>query len=116
MDAKPILTRAEAHIVECIADECLSAKETAESLHVIYQCVKGHLQNIYDKLGTRRNLQALTKWYYAEGGKDEVLRRIGAMILLLIFSVEVLNSNPEGRVLRVPRRGRREKTEYVTNI
>lgn len=113
---KHLLTKSEAATIECIANKNYSVQETATDQYVTYQCIANRIQCIYDKLGTRRNLQALTKWYYAEGGKDEVLRRIGAMILLLIFSVEVLNSNPEGRVFRAPRRGRREKTEHVTNI
>lgn len=100
------LTRSEIQIIKCIAEDSYTVRETAESLCVIYQCVANHLQDIYDKLGIKRNLQALTKWYYTEGG-----RRTAAAILLLIFSVEVLNVGFEGRAFRGQRRGRRNEIE-----
>lgn len=62
------LTRSEIQIIKCIAEDSCTVRETAEALCVIYQCVANHLQDIYDKLGIKRNLQALTKWYYADGG------------------------------------------------
>lgn len=102
------LTRSEIQIIKCIAVDSYTVKETAESLCVIYQCVANHLQDIYDKLGIKRNLQALTKWYYTEGGC-----RAAAAILLLIFSIEVLNVGFEGRAVRSQRRGRRNEIELL---
>lgn len=100
------LTKSEWRIVRCVADDCLTVRETSDKLCVVYQCVANHLQTIYDKLGIKRNLQALTKWYYTEGG-----RRVGTAVLLLIFSVEIANANFEGRIFRTPRRGRRNEVE-----
>lgn len=91
------LTPTETCIVRCICDENLTAVETAKRNRVTTQCIKGHVQIIYDKLGIKRNLQALTKWYFTVG---EGARRIGAAVLLLIFSFEVISMNMEGRLLR----------------
>lgn len=43
-----------------------SAREIAERMNVIYQCVANHLQSIYDKTGTKRTLQALVTWYFTQ--------------------------------------------------
>ncbi len=102
------LTKSEWRIVRCVAVDCLTVRETSEKLCVIYQCVANHLQTIYDKLGIKRNLQALTKWYYTESG-----RVVAAAVLLLIFSVEITNANFEGRIFRAPRRGRRNEIENI---
>lgn len=65
------LTRSEINVVECIAVDSLTAKETVDKLCVVNQSIKSHIQHIYDKLGIRRNLQALTKWYYT-GGREQI--------------------------------------------
>lgn len=106
---KPALTKSETRIIQCIAVDNLSVRETSDRLCVIYQCIANHLQSIYDKLGTKRNLQALTKWYYTVGNGSvfnlsETTRKIGAAILLCLFSVELFNVNLECRLLRQPRR------------
>ena len=101
------LTPTEACIVRCIADENLTAVETAARLCVINQCIKGHLQIIYDKLGIKRNLQALTKWYFTVG---EGARRVGATLLLFLFSFEVANMDMDGRMVR-SRARRRSKDD-----
>lgn len=100
------LTRTEESIVKYIAVDNLTAKETAEKLCVVYQCVKGHLQTIYDKLGIKRNLQALTKWYYTMGSKQII-----SALLLCIFSVEIANLDMDGRLLRT--RGRRRGKDEI---
>lgn len=99
------LTPAEERVVHCIAVDSLSVRETADRLCVIYQCIANHLQTIYDKLGIKRNLQALTKWYYTTG-KGSTL----AAILLVVFSVEVSNMDMDGRIFRCRSR-RRYKDE-----
>ena len=59
-----------------------SAREIAERMNVIYQCVANHLQSIYDKTGTKRTLQALVTWYFTQNfgitlNVSEMTRRIG---------------------------------------
>lgn len=104
---KPILTKTEARVVECIAVDTLSVKESADKMCVIYQCVANHLQVIYDKLGIKRNLQALTKWYYTTGIHNQQLFNLTektkaniAMLLLMVFSVEVTATTFDGRRCR----------------
>lgn len=93
-----------------------SAREIAERMNVIYQCVANHLQSIYDKTGTKRTLQALVTWYFTQNfgitlNVSEMTRRIGAAVLLCLFSVEVFNTDFECRRLRNPRRGRGFRVE-----
>lgn len=120
MNTKPILTKTEARVVDCIAVDTLSVKESADKMCVIYQCVANHLQVIYDKLGIKRNLQALTKWYYTIGIKHPQLfglsdRAKGFIsgFLLMVFSVEVFATTFDGRVLRAPRRGKQTRIERM---
>lgn len=108
------LTRCEKQVIRCIAVDSLTVGEAADKLCVVYQCVANHLQTIYDKLGIKRNLHALTKWYYTADGA----RKIGAMVLAMLFSAEVLNANGhiECRMLRTPRRGGRNEIEILIEI
>ena len=117
---KPILTKAEARVVDCVAVDSLSVKESADKMCVIYQCVANHLQVIYDKLGIKRNLQSLTKWYYTTGikhpqlfGLSDQAKSFVSCFLLMIFSVEVFATTFGGRVLRAPRRGRETRIERM---
>lgn len=117
---KPILTKTEARVVECIAVDTLTVKEAADKLCVIYQCVANHLQVIYDKLGIKRSLHALTKWYYTTGVHNQQLFNLAdykrgdiAMLLLMVFSVEVMAANLDGRIQRAPRRGRETRIERM---
>ena len=84
-----------------------SAREIAERMNVIYQCVANHLQSIYDKTGTKRTLQALVTWYFTQNfgitlNVSEMTRRVGAAVLLCLFSVEVFSTDFECRGLRNP--------------
>lgn len=113
---KPILTKTEARVVEHIAVDELTVKEAADKMCVIYQCVANHLQVIYDKLGIKRSLHALTKWYYTTGiykqnvyGLSDRAKRYISIVLLLIFSVEVFSATFDGRRYRC--RGNRRLTE-----
>ncbi|MBO7315401.1 MAG: hypothetical protein J6U49_07025 [Alistipes sp.] len=121
MKSKPILTKTEARVVECVAVDTLSVKEAADKMCVIYQCVANHLQVIYDKLGIKRNLQALTKWYYTTGIHNQQLFNLAehkkgdiATMLLMVFWIEITATTFDGRILRAPRRGRQTRTEQVT--
>jgi DNA-binding CsgD family transcriptional regulator len=117
---KPILTKTEARVVDCVAVDSLSVKESADKMCVIYQCIANHLQVIYDKLGIKRNLQSLTKWYYTTGvkhpeifGLSDKAKAYISCFLLMVFSVEVMAGTMDGRVLRAPRRGRQARIERV---
>lgn len=95
-----------------------SAREIAERMNVIYQCVANHLQSIYDKTGTKRTLQALVTWYFTQNfgitlNVSEMTRRVGAAILLCLFSVEVFSTDFECRRLRNPRRSRGFRVEEL---
>lgn len=95
-----------------------SAREIADRMNVIYQCIANHLQSIYDKTGTKRTLQALVTWYFTVNfgislNVSEMTRRIGAAILLCLFSVEVFSTDFECRRLRSPRRGRAFRVEEL---
>lgn len=121
MRPKPILTKTEARVVECVAVDTLSVKEAADKMCVIYQCVANHLQVIYDKLGIKRNLQSLTKWYYTTGIHNQQLFNLAdykkgdiATMLLMVFWIEIAATTFDGRILRAPRRGRQTRTEQVT--
>lgn len=117
MKTDAILSRREREVVNRIVlGESL--KEVAVGMNVIYQCVANHLQHIYDKTGIKRNLNALVTWYFTQNfgitlNVSEMTRRIGAAILLCLFSVEVFNSHVECRRLRAPRRGRDYRVEEL---
>ena len=99
------LTPTESRVVRCIAVDNMSVRETADKLCVIYQCIANHLQTIYDKLGIKRNLQALTKWYYT-GGREQ----IKATMLMIIFIWQINANDIDGRMFRTRAR-RRGKDE-----
>lgn len=118
---KPILTKTEAKVIDCVAVDSLSVKESADKMCVIYQCVANHLQTIYDKLGIKRNLHALTKWYYTTGiykqelfGLTDRAKAYISCFLLLIFSVDVFATTFDGR--RCRSRGSRRLTEIREEV
>lgn len=109
MKTDTILSKREREVINLVVLG-YSAREIAERLNVIYQCVANHLQSIYDKTGCKRTLHALVTWYFTQNfgitlNISEMTRRVGAVILLCLFSVEVFNTDVECRRLRT-RRGR----------
>lgn len=119
MKTDAILTKREREIVNRVVLG-YSLREIADSMNVIYQCVANHLQNVYDKAGVKRNLNALMTWYFTQNfgitlNISEMTRRIGAAILLCLFSVEVLSSSFECRMMRRPKR-RYDDIELLTVI
>nr|DAY92361.1 MAG TPA: hypothetical protein [Caudoviricetes sp.] len=116
MKTDAILTKREREIVNRVVLG-YSLREIADSMNVIYQCVANHLQNVYDKAGVKRNLNALVTWYFTQNfgitlNISEMTRRVGAVILLCLFSVEVFNTDVECRRLRT-RRGREFRVEEL---
>ena len=119
MKTDAILTKREREIVNRVVLG-YSLREIADSMNVIYQCVANHLQNVYDKAGVKRNLNALVTWYFTQNfgitlNISEMTRRIGAAVLLCLFSVEVLSSSFECRMMRRSNR-RYDDIELLTVI
>lgn len=116
MKTDTILSKREREVINLVVLG-YSAREIAERLNVIYQCVANHLQSIYDKTGCKRTLHALVTWYFTQNfgitlNISEMTRRVGAVILLCLFSVEVFNTDVECRRLRT-RRGREFRVEEL---
>lgn len=119
MKTDAILSKREREVINLVVLG-YSAREIAERLNVIYQCVANHLQSIYDKTGCKRTLHALVTWYFTQNfgitlNISEMTRRIGAAILLCLFSVEVLSSSFECRMMRRSKR-RYDNIELLTVI
>lgn len=119
MKTDTILSKREREVINLVVLG-YSAREIAERLNVIYQCVANHLQSIYDKTGCKRTLHALVTWYFTQNfgitlNISEMTRRVGAAILLCLFSVELLGSSFECRMMRRVRR-RADDIELLTVI
>lgn len=117
MKTDTILSRREREVMNLVVLG-YSAREISTHMNVIYQCVANHLQSIYDKAGTKRTLQALVTWYFTQNfgitlNVSEMTRKVGAAILLCLFSAQVFNTNVECRRLRSPRRGRGFRVEEL---
>ena len=119
MKTDTILSKREREVMNLIVLG-YSAREIADRMNVIYQCVANHLQSIYDKTGCKRTLHALVTWYFTQNfgitlNISEMTRRVGAAILLCLFSVELLCSSFECRMMRRARR-RADDIEILTVI
>ena len=119
MKTDTILSKREREVMNLIVLG-YSAREIADRMNVIYQCVANHLQSIYDKTGRKRTLHALVTWYFTQNfgitlNISEMTRRVGAAILLCLFSVELLSSSFECRMMRRARR-RADDIEILTVI
>ena len=87
-----VLTKAETRIA-CGYVDGLIGKEIADACGVSYNTVVRHTQNIYDKTGIRRSTNALVAWFLAENCSidlSEFRRRLGAVVLLVIVSVQTV--------------------------
>lgn len=118
MKTDTLLSKREREVVNLVVLG-YSAREIAERMNVIYQCVANHLQNIYDKTGTKRTLQALVTWYFTQNfgitlNVSEMTRRLGAMCLLGLFCAFTFSGGDCERTLRrATRRVRRNKVEFL---
>lgn len=84
-------------------------KEVAERLGIAYGTVIRHTQNIYTKIGIRHSINALVAWFLtANYGIElrELSRRLGAGVLLLLFTAYTFNA-PDVEMERRVRRTRR---------
>lgn len=129
MKTDTILSKAETRVALCYVFG-LIGKEAAAVLNLSYNTIIRHTQNIYDKTGIPRSINSIVSWWYRVNynidlGEEfkvcenlgmvikEAGRRIGAAVLLCLFSVEVFNMNFECRMLRNPRRGRGFRVEEL---
>lgn len=85
-------------------------KEVGSRLGIAYNTVVRHTQNIYDKAGIRRSTNALVAWFLSENYSielKELARRIGAAVLLALFSLTFTVEDDQPMVRRVRTRSRR---------
>lgn len=92
-------------------------KEVGSRLGIAYNTVVRHTQNIYEKTGIRRSTNALVAWFLSENysiNMSELARRIGAAVLLALFSLTfaVEDDQPMARRIRTRSR-RRTESELV---
>lgn len=88
-------------------------KEVGSRLGIAYNTVVRHTQNIYDKAGIRRSTNALVAWFLSENYSielKELARRIGAAVLLALFTL-TFNSDDQ-QIARRTRSRRRNEYEY----
>ena len=85
-------------------------KEVGSRLGIAYNTVVRHTQNIYDKAGIRRSTNALVAWFLSENYSielKELARRIGAAVLLALFSLTFTVEDDQPMVRGVRTRSRR---------
>lgn len=66
MTAEQLLTPRQIEVLKLVASG-QSHKEIGVELGIDHWTVRVHVQNIYDRLGIRRNVVAMTRWAIAEG-------------------------------------------------
>lgn len=91
MPTDEVLTPQETAIAAGIA--CgLSGKEIAELNNISHSTVIRHTQNIYDKTGIGRSVNALAVWFLEKNLRldlTEIRRRAGAMMLLGLVMLQL---------------------------
>lgn len=111
-----VLTRAETRVAIAYTLGDIG-KEVGSRLGIAYNTVVRHTQNIYDKAGIRRSTNALVAWFLSENysiNLGELARRIGAAVLLALFSLTFTVEDDQPMVRRVRTRARRRtESEYV---
>ena len=92
-------------------------KEVGSRLGIAYNTVVRHTQNIYDKAGVRRSTNALVAWFLAKNYDielNELARRIGAAVLLALFTL-TFNTDDQ-QFVRRSRSRRRQEVEYYEEV
>lgn len=90
-------------------------KEVADRLGIAHGTVVRHTQNIYEKVGCRHSTNALVAWFLSQNydiDLGELRRRLGAMVLMVLFSTFTFG-NPDADLPRraTRRSGRRNEIE-----
>ena len=90
-------------------------KEVADKLCMSKYTVARHKQDIYERVGIRHTANALVAWFLAINftiAVEDLERRIGAMVLAVLFSVFTFGADNDTQLVRRARRGRRCRREY----
>lgn len=89
-------------------------KEVADKLCMSKYTVARHKQDIYERTGIRHTANALVAWFLAINftiAIEDLERRIGAMVLAVVFSAFIAADN-DIMLARRARRARRYRREY----
>ncbi|MBE6197974.1 MAG: hypothetical protein E7141_04770 [Rikenellaceae bacterium] len=90
-------------------------KEVADKLCMSKHTVARHKQDIYERTGIRHTANALVAWFLAINftiAVEDLERRLGAMVLAVLFSVFTFGADNDTQLVRRARRGRRCRREY----
>lgn len=90
-------------------------KEVADKLCMSKYTVARHKQDIYERTGIRHTANALVAWFLAINftiAVEDLERRIGAMVLAVLFTVFTFGADNDTQLIRRARRGRRCRREY----
>lgn len=90
-------------------------KEVADKLCMSKYTVARHKQDIYERTEIRHTANALVAWFLAINftiAVEDLERRIGAMVLAVLFSVFTFGADNDTQLVRRARRGRRCRREY----
>lgn len=90
-------------------------KEVADKLCMSKYTVARHKQDIYERTGIRHTANALVAWFLAINftiAVEDLERRIGAAVLVVLFSVFTFGADNDTQLVRRARRGRRCRREY----
>lgn len=90
-------------------------KEVADKLCMSKYTVARHKQDIYERTGIRHTANALVAWFLAINftiAVEDLERRIGALVLAVLFSVFTFGADNDTQLVRRARRGRRCRREY----
>ena len=90
-------------------------KEVADKLCMSKYTVARHKQDIYERTGIRHTANALVAWFLAINftiAVEDLERRIGAMVLAVLFSVFTFGADNNIQPIRRARRGCRIRREY----
>lgn len=90
-------------------------KEVADKLCMSKFTVARHKQDIYERTGIRHTANALVAWFLAINftiAVEDLERRLGAMVLAVLFTVFTFGADNDTQLVRRARRGRRCRREY----
>lgn len=90
-------------------------KEVADKLCMSKYTVARHKQDIYERTGIRHTANALVAWFLAINftiAVEDLERRLGAMVLAVLFTVFTFGADNDTQLVRRARRGRRSRREY----
>ena len=90
-------------------------KEVADKLCMSKYTVARHKQDIYERTGIRHTANALVAWFLAINftiAVEDLERRIGVMVLAVLFTVFTFGADNDTQLVRRARRGRRCRREY----